>query len=223
MRDIGKNIKDLRIQKKLTQDELAEKLFVTRQTVSNYETGRSRPDIDMLMRIAEVLETDLNSLLYESEDAAHRRKQLLLTAAAAAVMTILGIGLYWLKTHVIRADPSTYRPELDIFASMVLQPGYDFLLGWLITACAIKLKYLQPPKPKTAKILKWTVLALVFLLILVLFPYYSVMLGRLGLPYIRITGLWLTITHFITENRAFLWLALLLGLVFGLCVQPKKA
>lgn len=41
MRDIGKNIKALRERKCLTQDQLAEKLFVTRQTVSNYETGDS--------------------------------------------------------------------------------------------------------------------------------------------------------------------------------------
>ena len=45
MRDIGKNIRLLRQQKIMTQDELAEALFVTRQTVSNYETGRSRPDV----------------------------------------------------------------------------------------------------------------------------------------------------------------------------------
>ncbi|HIR10446.1 MAG TPA: helix-turn-helix transcriptional regulator, partial [Candidatus Avoscillospira stercoripullorum] len=38
MRDIGKNIRTLRIRRGLTQDELAEALFVTRQTVSNYET-----------------------------------------------------------------------------------------------------------------------------------------------------------------------------------------
>lgn len=41
MRDIGKNIRDLRQQKHLTQKELAERLFVTRQTVSNYENGVS--------------------------------------------------------------------------------------------------------------------------------------------------------------------------------------
>jgi len=38
MRDIGKNIKLLREERNMTQDELAERLFVTRQTVSNYET-----------------------------------------------------------------------------------------------------------------------------------------------------------------------------------------
>ena len=57
MRDIGKNIRDLRVKQNMTQDELAEKLFVTRQTVSNYETGRSRPDVEMLASIAEALNT----------------------------------------------------------------------------------------------------------------------------------------------------------------------
>ena len=52
MRDIGKNLKQLREQKGLKQEQLAELLFVTRQTVSNYENGRSRPDIETLMKIA---------------------------------------------------------------------------------------------------------------------------------------------------------------------------
>ena len=42
MRDIGKNIRDLRKRQNMTQDELAARLFVTRQTVSNYENGRTR-------------------------------------------------------------------------------------------------------------------------------------------------------------------------------------
>lgn len=41
MANVGKNIRRLRTQKHMTQDELAEKLFVSRQTVSNYETGDS--------------------------------------------------------------------------------------------------------------------------------------------------------------------------------------
>lgn len=76
MRDIGKNIRQLRMQKKMTQDALAESLFVTRQTVSNYETGKSRPDIDMLIKIAEVLGTDINSILYGAARTENRRKDI---------------------------------------------------------------------------------------------------------------------------------------------------
>ncbi len=42
MRDIGKNIRDLRCMRGMTQEQLAEKLFVTRQAVSSYETGVSQ-------------------------------------------------------------------------------------------------------------------------------------------------------------------------------------
>ena len=64
MRDIGKNIRDLRESKGLTQEELAARLFVTRQTVSNYETGKTRPDVDMILPIAEVLDADANTVFY---------------------------------------------------------------------------------------------------------------------------------------------------------------
>ena len=64
MANVGKNIRILRTKKGMTQDELAEKLFVSRQTVSNYENGKSNPDIDMLMKIAEVLDADANALIY---------------------------------------------------------------------------------------------------------------------------------------------------------------
>ena len=64
MRDIGKNIRQLRTEKNMTQDELTQKLFVTRQTVSNYENGKSRPDVEMLERIADVLHTDILTVIY---------------------------------------------------------------------------------------------------------------------------------------------------------------
>ena len=59
MRDIGKNIRALRMRTKLSQDQLAEAIHVTRQTVSNYETGRSRPDVEMLTELAQALDVDI--------------------------------------------------------------------------------------------------------------------------------------------------------------------
>lgn len=41
MANIGKNIRNMRNKNRMTQNELGEKLFVSRQTVSNYETGVS--------------------------------------------------------------------------------------------------------------------------------------------------------------------------------------
>ena len=45
MRDIGANIRRARTHRHLTQDDLAQTVHTTRQTISNYETGRSRPDV----------------------------------------------------------------------------------------------------------------------------------------------------------------------------------
>ena len=55
MRDIGKNIRDARVKGGITQDQLAERLHVSRQTISHYETGHTRPDIEILEQIAQAL------------------------------------------------------------------------------------------------------------------------------------------------------------------------
>ena len=45
---LGENLRKYRKQKGLTQDELAEKLYVTRQAVSNWENGKNQPDLEMI-------------------------------------------------------------------------------------------------------------------------------------------------------------------------------
>lgn len=59
----AENLKKIRKDKGYTQKILAEKLNVVRQTVSKWEKGLSLPDVDMLSKIANVLETDVNILL----------------------------------------------------------------------------------------------------------------------------------------------------------------
>lgn len=62
---INENIKAIRKSKGLSQQELAVKLNVVRQTVSKWEQGLSVPDSDMLICISEVLETPVSTLLGE--------------------------------------------------------------------------------------------------------------------------------------------------------------
>ena len=54
---LSDNIKTLRKSKGLTQEELANRINVVRQTVSKWEKGYSVPDAEMLKKIAEVLDT----------------------------------------------------------------------------------------------------------------------------------------------------------------------
>ena len=63
---LNENIKAIRKSKGLTQEELAIKLNVVRQTISKWEQGRSVPDSDMLISISEVLETSVSTLLGET-------------------------------------------------------------------------------------------------------------------------------------------------------------
>ena len=58
--DIGKKIKTLRQGRKLTQQEFADRLGITRPTISNYETGRRTPHLSELKRFAEFFGVDLN-------------------------------------------------------------------------------------------------------------------------------------------------------------------
>ena len=63
---LRENIKAIRKSKGLTQEELAVKLNVVRQTISKWEQGLSVPDSCMLISISEVLETPVNTLLGET-------------------------------------------------------------------------------------------------------------------------------------------------------------
>lgn len=63
---LNENIKSIRKSKGLSQEELAIKLNVVRQTVSKWEQGLSVPDSSMLISISEVFETPVNILLGET-------------------------------------------------------------------------------------------------------------------------------------------------------------
>ena len=65
---LNENIKAIRKSKGLSQEELAVKLNVVRQTVSKWENGLSVPDSDMLISISEVLATPVSTLLGENVD-----------------------------------------------------------------------------------------------------------------------------------------------------------
>lgn len=66
---LNENIKRLRKAKGLSQEELAVKLSVVRQTISKWEQGLSVPDSDMLIKLADVLDTRVSVLLGENVEA----------------------------------------------------------------------------------------------------------------------------------------------------------
>lgn len=64
MSKIGSRIKDLRNEKNMTQEQMAQQLHVTRQAVSNWETGKTQPDIETLTKIAALFGVSAEELIY---------------------------------------------------------------------------------------------------------------------------------------------------------------
>lgn len=126
---LNENLKAIRKSKGLSQEELAERLHVVRQTVSKWEQGLSVPDSDLLVSISEILETpvsvllgetvteqepDAISVLSEKLEAINlqlaQRKQLRRNAAhwtfiiIGAVILMIAACLIWLKSPYLNWD-----------------------------------------------------------------------------------------------------------------------
>lgn len=179
MRDIGKNIKIIRQAKDMTQEALAEALFVTRQTVSNYENGRSRPDLDMLLKIAEVLETDVNTILYGPPVPQSKKdsyKWLILSASILVVVTVLYVVLNILFP---KGTVFGYQHSIRIAVQLAVLPAVMFLLGWVLMHCLSLFSSLRQLHTKKIKVLRILALILLGLLIAIPIPIiiYSTIAG----------------------------------------------
>lgn len=128
---IGKNIKKIREFNQLTQDELANKLFVTRQTISNYENNRSRPDIDMLMKIAEVLNVDIQDILYGTDSIYQKEVKKKLGIG----LCLLLIMIIWL--YIFKNMKDSYGWEIIVNTQnlVLFYPLLSLIIGW----CSIQL------------------------------------------------------------------------------------
>ena len=96
---IHQNLRRLRAQSGMTQEQVAEQLGVTRQALSSYESGRTRPDIDMLLRLCQVYHTDLEGLVYgDTERLRWERRVKLLAFSVLGVLlalTAISSALLW--------------------------------------------------------------------------------------------------------------------------------
>ena len=61
--ELSTQVKKYRTELKLSQEELAEKVYVTRQTVSNWENGKSYPDIHSLLLLSSLFDVSLDQLI----------------------------------------------------------------------------------------------------------------------------------------------------------------
>lgn len=101
--NIGEKIKFLRQEKNMTQKELADKLHVSSQAVSNWELHKGFPDISNLIRISDMFDISLDELIKEDTDLKENlmngriEKNITITLSALATLVfiaILAINIY---------------------------------------------------------------------------------------------------------------------------------
>lgn len=130
---LSENLKTIRKQKGLSQEELAIRLNVVRQTISKWEKGISVPDSDMLIRLAEILEVNVGDLLgkkIEEEDKRdalteqlvrineqlairNRRSKLILKIIAAVISVFIILNLLLVLMNMISFDSLKDRDTID--------------------------------------------------------------------------------------------------------------
>ena len=136
MSDVGKHIRQYRQERKLTQDALAEKLHVTRQAVSNWETGKNQPDLDMLAAIAGALEVGPAELLEESRPGYPRfqRKAVIWASVLGVVALFLLCDRIFLAPYLLKLRGQTFNIWPDLVNALVVVPLCRIAAGMLIPA-----------------------------------------------------------------------------------------
>ncbi|MBQ7993669.1 MAG: helix-turn-helix domain-containing protein [Solobacterium sp.] len=119
---IGAFLQELRKEKKLTQEQLAEKMGVARRTVSRWETGANMPDLDILVELSDFYDVELREILSgerKSQQMNDEMKQTVLQVAeysneekkrsAKVVMAffVLGIIAVAVNTAMYFLDPES--------------------------------------------------------------------------------------------------------------------
>ena len=134
------NLKSARKAKGFTQDELASRLNVVRQTISKWEKGLSVPDADMLIRIAEMLEMSVSELLgakIENEDSQNdiaeqlsrineqlavknRRGKTVLKIVLGIILGIIALNLILAVLGVISLNNYKYNEDVTSHSQTVI-------------------------------------------------------------------------------------------------------
>lgn len=135
MTEIAKNIKKIRNAKKITQEELAVKINVTRQAVSNWETGKTQPDIETLQAIAEAFEIGFEELIYgrkyirndgKAKDAVHLSTIKIILALAGSIF--IAVGLVFIFLEFWEDFPEVLKVILSVIPLLCAQAFSVFVL-----------------------------------------------------------------------------------------------
>ena len=135
---IGKFIADCRKEKKLTQEQLAEKLYITDRAVSKWERGLSLPDADKMLDLCNILDINVNELLngerINMKDYEKKNEELLLELAKQDELKNKRLIL---NMWVLTVSACLFYLGIVTLASLTLEDGP--ILGTIICIATILL------------------------------------------------------------------------------------
>lgn len=163
MHDIARNLKRLRRQKGLTQEELADNLHVTRQAVSNWERNQNLPELEVLLAAAEAMGVSVDELLYgprpveQPNNAPENRRKRIVTAAVLWAVWGVLLAIYLIGRPTV-ADYMrlAYDGTAYMAFMFVLGPAVYLTLGIAVCALICIWRDLHPRSPAIRRALCWT-------------------------------------------------------------------
>ena len=130
---IGDKLKEARLKKNMTQEEVAEKIFVSRQSISNWENNKTYPDIGNVIALSDLYEISLDELLKGSDNFMKHLEES--TDLVKSNKKLIGIIILALITMIIIALFTEFMPER---LNMVAIFGLSIILTGLIYSEVIK-------------------------------------------------------------------------------------
>ena len=128
MAQIKDTLRRLRQERGLTQEEVAERVGLTRQAVSGYESGRTQPGLDVLQRLADIYQVELTDIIYGRTGTDRLLTAFKITVLVMAVVVLaaqlIEALLLWTANHFFAIEPG---PVSD--AEMLIAKAHFRLTG----------------------------------------------------------------------------------------------
>ncbi|MDE7107479.1 MAG: helix-turn-helix domain-containing protein, partial [Clostridiales bacterium] len=118
-------LKQYRQDNNLTQDELAEKLFISRQAVSKYETGRGYPAIDVMTELSRLMGISIDELIskeelakqtiYTGQEVRKNKRNIIIAISMIIVVIIISVVAIVLSSKSMQqsGQPASAAPKYD--------------------------------------------------------------------------------------------------------------
>ena len=122
---IGDKLKNARLNKSMTQEEVAEKLFVSRQSISNWENNKTYPDIGNVIALSDLYQISLDELLKGSDNfMKHLEESTDIVKSNKKLIFCIGLAL---TAMIVMALFTEFFPEkvflISIFSLAVIVTG----------------------------------------------------------------------------------------------------